>query len=207
MYEDSGSYRDFADPERYGINPKVMFKPDDNTKVRLWLMSTSVKIARSIAAFLSDFLTGKPAKTESRRSSANPDESHMTFRGHTATATVEHKFDNGIKIKNHTQYGHYDKFYQNVFANSALNQPTSIGPGFPTSSFIQLERITSPPSADIFNQTDVTAKVDMGPHVRHTLLAGVEVGHQTSDNQRHPASGNFGSPSFPNSDRTSGAPI
>jgi catecholate siderophore receptor len=201
MYEDSGSYRDFVDLERYGINPKVTFKPDDNTKVRLAYeyFSEDRTVDRGIP---SDFLTGKPAKTDSSTFFGNPDESYMTFRSHLATATVEHKFDNGIQIKNHTQYGNYEKFYQNIFANSALNQTTSIGGGFPTSSFIQLGAYNQGTEREsIFNQTDVTAKVDMGGGIRHTLLAGVEVGYQETSNQRHPNSGNYGSPSFPNSDR------
>ena len=43
----------------------------------------------------------------------------------------------------------------------------------------------------VFNQTDLTTKIDMGPFVRHTLLAGVEVSSQISNNQRDPSSGNY----------------
>ncbi len=202
MYEKSGSYRDFVDLERFGINPKVAFKTDDNTVVHLAYeyFSDDRTVDRGIP---SDYLTGKPAKTSPSQFFGNPDESVMFYRGHTATAVVEHKFDNGIKIKNHTQYGHYDKFYQNVYANSALNQPGSIGGStFPTSKFIQLgayNQLTQRES--IFNQTDVTAKFNTTDWMRHTLLVGTEVGYQSTENQRYPNSGNYSSPSFPNSER------
>ncbi len=191
MYEDSGSYRDFVDLERYGINPTVTFKPADNTKVRLAYeyFSEDRTVDRGIP---SNFLTGKPAKTNVSQFFGNPDESYMTFDSHVGNAVIEHKFDNGVQIKNHTQYGHYEKFYQNVFANSALNQPTSIGVGFPTSSFIALGAYNQTTERDsFFNQTDVTTKIDMGSFVRHTVLAGVEFGNQTSDNQRDRYTGNY----------------
>ena len=35
FYEGSDTFRDFGKLERYGINPTVTLKPDDNTKVKL----------------------------------------------------------------------------------------------------------------------------------------------------------------------------
>jgi len=189
MYEDSGSYRDFVDLERYGINPKVMFRPDDNTKVHLAYeyFNDDRTVDRGIP---SDFLTGKPAKTDESTFFGNPDDSYMTFESNTATATVEHKFESGIKIKNHTQYGSYEKFYQNVYANSALHQP-----GPPADGDIRLGAYNSLTEREsIFNQTDVSAKVDMGGGIRHTLLAGTEFGYQETDTQRDPSSGNYNFP-------------
>jgi catecholate siderophore receptor len=183
MFEDSGSYRDFFELQRYGINPKLTFKPDDNTRVRLAyeFYSDDRTVDRGIP---SDFLTGKPADTDVSTFFGNPDESFMYFRGHTATATVEHKFDNGILIKNHTQYGNYEKFYQNVYPTTALHQL----PG----DEIRLGAYNSLLNREsIFNQTDLTATVDMGGGIRHTLLVGVEVGYQQTDNQRDPNSGDY----------------
>lgn len=205
MYEDSGSYLDFVELERYGINPKMTFKPDDNTKVRLAYeyFNEDRTVDRGIP---SNSLTGKPAKTSRSTFFGNPDESYMYFNSHVATATVEHKFDNGIELKNQTQYGKYEKFYQNIFAASALNQSASIGGIlYPTSAFIQLGAYNQHTDREsIFNQTDVTTTIDMGPHVRHTLLAGVEISRQTTDNQRHPNSGNYSGLNgggFPDSER------
>jgi catecholate siderophore receptor len=183
MYEDSGSYRDFVDLERYGINPKITFRPSEDTRVRLAYeyFSEDRTVDRGIP---SNSVTGKPAKTHVSTFFGNPDESDMDFRGHTATATIEHKFDNGIEIKNHTLYGNYEKFYQNVFANSAWN-----GTPGGTIALGAYNQITD--RETIFNQTDVTTKINMGSGIRHTLLGGVEVGYQETDNQRDPTSGNY----------------
>ena len=35
FYEDSDTFRDFGHLERYGINPTVTLKPDDDTKIKL----------------------------------------------------------------------------------------------------------------------------------------------------------------------------
>jgi catecholate siderophore receptor len=189
MYENSGSYRDFVDLERFGINPKIAFKPDDDTVVHLAYeyYSDDRTVDRGIP---SEFLTGKPAKTDVSTFFGNPDDSYTYFRGHTATAIVEHKFDKGIKIKNHTQYGNYDKFYQNIYPITALHQPT--GPGGDLIRLGAYGQHTERQS--IFNQTDVTAKVDMGGSITHTLLAGLEVGYQQTDNQRDRFSGDYNFP-------------
>ena len=187
MYENSGSYRDFVDLERFGINPKIAFKPDDDTVVHLSYeyYSDDRTVDRGIP---SDARTGKPAKTDVSQFFGNPDESYTYFRGHTATAIVEHKFDNGIKLKNHTQYGHYEKFYQNIYPASPLTNTGIITLG----AYNQLTERQS-----MFNQTDLTAKIDMGGGIRHTLLAGVEVGYQQTDNQRDPFTGDYGGSATP----------
>ena len=183
MYEDSGSYRDFVDLERYGINPKMTFKPDDNTKVRLAYeyFNEDRTVDRGIP---SNSLTGKPAKTGRSTFFGNPDGSYMYFNSHVVTATIEHKFDNGIELKNHTQYGNYEKFYQNIFASGAWN-------GTPAGTVALGAYNQHTDRESIFNQTDVTTKIDMGPYMRHTLLAGVEVSRQVTDNQRDPNTGNY----------------
>jgi len=183
MYEDSGSYRDFVDLERYGINPTVTFRPEDNTKVRLSYeyFNEDRTVDRGVP---SNSLTGKPAHTDPSTFFGNPDESYMFFNSHVVTATVEHKFDNGIEVKNHTLYGNYEKFYQNVFANSAWD-------GTPGGTIALGAYNQHTDRESIFNQTDVTTTVNMGRFVRHTLLAGVELSYQETDNQRDPSSGNY----------------
>lgn len=195
MYEDSGSYRDFLDMERYGINPKISFRPDADTKVHLAyeFYSDDRTVDRGIP---SNSLTGKPAKTDVSQFFGNPDESYMYFRGHVANAIVEHQFAPGLKVKNHTQYGNYEKFYQNVFANSAWNGTPS-----GTIALGAYNQITE--RETIFNQTDFTAKIDQGNGIRHTLLAGFEFGYQETDNQRDPNSGNYAVPAVPFADPVS----
>ena len=176
MYEDSGSYRDFVDLERFGINPKIAFKPDDDTVVHLAYeyFNDDRTVDRGIPSRAG---TNKPLKVDPSTFFGNPFDSYMTFESHVATAIVEHKFDNGIKIKNQTLYGNYDKFYQNIYANSAANNANQVTLGAYNSLTLR---------ESIFNQTDLTAKVDVGRGIRHTLLAGTEFGYQRTDSLRDP---------------------
>lgn len=187
MYEDSGSYRDFVDLERYGINPKIAFRPDDNTVVHLAYeyFNDDRTVDRGIPSRAG---TNKPVKVDPSTFFGNPFDSYMTFESHVATAIVEHKFDNGIKIKNQTLYGNYDKFYQNIYPNGAANGAGVVSLGAYNSLTLR---------ESVFNQTDLTAKVDVGGGIRHTLLAGTEFGYQTTDTQRDPSSGDYAGADFP----------
>ena len=42
-----------------------------------------------------------------------------------ATLAVEHDFGSGLTLRNRTMFGDYDKFYQNIFANSAVLPATA----------------------------------------------------------------------------------
>ncbi|MFA6140518.1 MAG: TonB-dependent siderophore receptor [Hyphomicrobium sp.] len=179
MYEDSGSYRDFVDLERFGINPKIAFKPDDDTVVHLAYEYYNYDgvVDRGIPG---DSRTGKPADVDQSTYFGNPDDSYTYFNSHVATAIVEHEFDNGIKLKNQTQYGSYEKYYQNIMPRTTVKNNGTLELG----AYGNLTERES-----IFNQTDLTAKVEMGGGIRHTLLAGTEFGYQDTNNQRMPASG------------------
>ena len=192
MFEDSGSYRDFFELQRYGINPKITFKPDDNTRVRMAYeyFSDDRTVDRGIP---SDFLTGKPAKTDVSTFFGNPDESFMYFRGHTATATVEHKFE----LRHPDQEPHAVRQLREVLSEHLPEHraaPATYRHG-PADGLIRLGAYnTLTERQSIFNQTDVTAKVDVGGGIRHTLLAGVEVGYQETDNKRDPFSSDYNFP-------------
>lgn len=179
MYEDSGSYRDFTELERYGINPKIAFRPDEDTLVHLSYeyYNHDGTVDRGIPG---DSRTGKPADVDESTYFGNPDESFTYFNSHVATAIVEHKFDNGLKLKNHTQYGSYEKFYQNITPRTTVKNNGTLELG----AYGNLTERES-----VFNQTDLTAKLDMGGGIRHTLLVGTEVGYQDTKNQRMPSSG------------------
>jgi catecholate siderophore receptor len=104
----------------------------------------------------------------------NPDDSHVRANVDLASATVEHRAGR-VTIRNRTLFGDYDRFYQNYVpgavtvdgdrvALSAYNNETA--------------------RRNVFNQTDVTYAAATGP-VRHTLLAGAELGRQLTDNFRN----------------------
>jgi catecholate siderophore receptor len=90
------------------------------------------------------------------------------------SAMIEHKFGQGLVLRNRTSYGDYDKFYQNIFPGAVNAAGTLVG----ISGYNNGTR-----RENVFNQTDlVLGRRALG--VEHTLLAGMELGRQESDNLR-----------------------
>jgi catecholate siderophore receptor len=178
VYENSDSYRDFGHLERYGFNPTVTFKPTDATTIALsyeYFHDRRVT-DRGIPSQARTGVTPGPATpllpylTSPSTFFGHPNLNYALVDAHIGTAVIEHDFDNGLKVKNHTRYASYDKFYQNIFPGGAVN---------PAGTSVALSAYNNETDRqNVFNQTDVTYKVDLGL-MRHTLLAGVEVGRQS----------------------------
>jgi catecholate siderophore receptor len=178
VYEDSGSFRDGVDLERYGINPTVFFRPEENTLV--WMSYEYFSDERTADRGLPSLNTVPPGGVRRPYPGSieafygDPDLSVSDFAGHNLTATVEHKFSEDLKIRNHTYYGDFDKFYQNVFASS----PVNAGGTYSVQAYNNtLLRDT------LVNQTDVTYEFDGGWY-GHTLVVGTEFAHQNTHSFR-----------------------
>ncbi|MGE5265954.1 MAG: TonB-dependent receptor plug domain-containing protein, partial [Deltaproteobacteria bacterium] len=166
MYEDSESFRDFFELERYGINPTLAFRPDDQTRVMMSYeyFSDERVVDRGVPS-----LNGRPFRGPIESFYGNPDDSNADFAGHTATATIEHRFDSGVNFRNHTFFASYDKFYSNVYAATQVA----------ANGTYQIEGYSmGTDRQSLINQTDATYRWDMGNGIRHTLLAGMELSSQ-----------------------------
>ena len=186
MYEKSDTFRDFGKLERWGINPTVTFKPDENTKIKLSYeyyhdertadrgnpsqglsavapASTRFNPAAPFApgGDLSKFF-GSPSLNVARADV----QSTMAF--------IEHDFGNGLTAKNSTMFADYKKFYQNVYPG---NGPLS-GAVNPSDTAFNLAAYNHTTNRDnLFNQTDFIYKAFTGP-VFHTIAFGTEFGRQ-----------------------------
>lgn len=171
VYEDSESYRDDVFLERQGINPTLAWRAGANTLVTLgYEYFEDDRIAdRGVPS-----LNGRPVKTDDSTFFGDPKRSPTGTEVHMGNALVEHQFGNGVTLRNRTRFADYDKFYQNVFpgAVNAQNQTVSIS---------AYQQATT--RENLFNQTDLVVDFKTGPF-EHTLLAGVELGRQETDNLR-----------------------
>ena len=183
VYEDSDSYRDGVNVERYGITPTFTFKPSEQTKIVL------------SAEYFDDKRIGDRGQPSLRSGSAvganfknrpydigdtdqffgnarlSPNETETTA----FNALIEHAFDNGLTLRNHTRYADYDKYYQNVFASSSINNTTG---NFNVSAYRnETDR------ENLINQTDLTYNLKLGS-IEHKLLAGMELGKQDTHDLR-----------------------
>ncbi len=186
VYENSDSYRDGVNLERYGITPTLTIRPSDNTKIIVGVeyfkdkrvadrgVPSQAAVAGALTVNNTDF-NRRPfniGDTDDFYGSArlSPTETETTA----FNASIEHAFDNGISIKNSFRYANYDKFYQNVFATSPVSTTSTLSLGAYRD---QTDR------ENFINQTDITYTATWGS-VEHKLLAGAEFASQNTDNKR-----------------------
>ncbi len=171
MYENSGSFRRYVNLERYGISPTLTIAPGNETKITLgYEHFQDGRIAdRGITSF-----QGRVADVPIETFFGNPDDSHVRAGVNLGSVTLEHQAGRR-NIRNRTQFGNYDRFYQNYVPGTATADRTLVALSAYNNATQRL---------NIFNQTDVSGTVLTGS-IRHTLLGGVEVGRQWTDNFRN----------------------
>ena len=178
LYEDAGSFRDGVSMERLGISPTVTIKPTPRTKVvaNMERFHDDRTADRGITSVLgrTGEITG-PVNVNRSQFFGDPKRSNANIDVLSFNSLIEHKFDSGVTLQNRTNYALYDKFYQNVFANSGLNL---------SSGQLTLGAYNNTTDREnVFNQTNLIYSVNTG-FIAHTLLAGIEVGRQETHNRR-----------------------
>jgi catecholate siderophore receptor len=179
VYEDSESFRDGFELERYGINPT--FGVDLGERTRLQVSYERFHDER-VADRGVPSLHGRPLDVDPSTFFGNPAQSPVEATVDAIDAVIEHDFSDDLSLRNHLRWADYDKFYQNVFpgAVDAVAQTVSI------SAYNQATQ-----RRNLFNQTDLVWDTATGG-IRHTVLAGAEFGRQVTDNVR--MTGYFGAP-------------
>jgi catecholate siderophore receptor len=158
VYENSDSFRNGVNLERYGISPTAT-----------WLASPQTKFVFAYEHFRDMRVADRGIPTLFASRSAfygNPNDAPVRAVVNLGSVALEHQAGR-VNIRNRTLIGDYDKFYRNYVP--AL---TSIS---------AYDNATARRNA--FNQTDVTYTAHSGP-VRHSLLTGAEFGRQSTGNLR-----------------------
>ncbi len=171
VYENSDSFRKFVNLNRLGLNPTVTLKPTESTKITLaYEYFRDRRVAdRGITTY-----NGIPADVPRSTYYGNPDDSHVRIDVNAFTATVEQQLGR-MNLRNSTRYGDYDRFYQNYVTGAANSDATLVN----LSAYNNSSR-----RRNFFNQTDLTFLATTGP-IRHTVLAGIEIGNQRTRNFRN----------------------
>lgn len=171
VYENSDSFRDFVNLERYGVNPTLTFAASAQTRITIGyehLHDTRVA-DRGITSF-----QGRPADVDTSTYYGAPDQSHVRAGVDLGSALVEHQ-SRRLTIRNRTLFGDYDRGYQNFVPGAVTADKSQV-------ALTAYNNATK--RQNIFNQTDFISTLATGP-VRHTLLAGAELGRQLTDNFRN----------------------
>lgn len=166
MYEKSGTFRKYGDLERYGFNPTATLKLSKATDIKFGYehFSDSRFSDRGIPSS-----NGAAYKINPSNSFfGNPNENEVDAKINSGYATITHKFNPKLQLKNYTRYTQNSKFYQNTY------------PQRNTAGQLQLAAYNDEQERNNFtNQTDLTQKFETGS-VAHTALAGAEISRQDS---------------------------
>jgi catecholate siderophore receptor len=170
MIEDSGSFRKNVTAERAAINPTVTVYPSDRTRLTAsyeYLRDRRVA-DRGITSY-----QGRPAEVPAETFYGDPSQSHVRGDVQLATAGLEHRFGRTL-LRNRLQVADYGRFYQNFVPGAAAADRSSV-------ALTAYDNATD--RTNVFNQTDLTLIAATG-WLEHTVLTGVEVGRQVTDNFR-----------------------
>ena len=180
VYENSDSYRDGVNLERYGVTPSITIRPNDQTKMTLGMeyfkdQRIADRGVPSANGSADNFNNRKPYNIgDSSAFYGSSDLSPTETETVAFNAMFEQTFDNGIGVKNRTRYAHYNKYYQNVFADSAVDN---------NGLFTVRGYLDATVRENIINQTDFTYTAKWGA-AEHKLLAGLELTKQDTNNNR-----------------------
>jgi len=171
VYEDSESYRDDVTYERNGVNPTFALQIDPNTVLRVGYEYYDYEFVadRGVSSF-----NGRPLNVDPSTFFGDPARSPTTATVNALNLHFEHEFGNGVELTNHTRWGIYDKFYQNVFAGATSGGGVNVG----IDAYNQATDRNS-----FFNQTDLNFDFATG-QITHDILVGLEFGRQITDNFR-----------------------
>jgi len=176
LYERSDSYRDFVNVERWGVNPSVGWRNGRGLTVSLSYehFEDDRTTDRGIPSF-----NGRPSPAPRGDFFGDPERSYATTNVDLVNLAAEYQFSDGLVVRNRTVYGDYAKFYGNIFPGGAAVADVS---GAPSTYPLQAYRNISP-RENLFNQTDVVWKATFAG-MEHTLLVGMELGRQETENLR-----------------------
>jgi catecholate siderophore receptor len=175
MYEDGDSFRHHVDLKRYGINPTaaILVGPDTRIDLSYEYFHDRRTADRGVPAN-----GGEPLRGYRRTFFGDPDLSYAKADVNIATVAVEHDFGEGLTLRNRTRFGDYDKYYQNVFANS-FN---------PATGLVALAGYNNRNDrTNLFSQTGLIWENRLAG-IDQTFLLGFELGRQRSRNYRTTAS-------------------
>jgi catecholate siderophore receptor len=189
FYEGSDTFRDSGKLERYGINPTVTLKPNDDTKIKLsyeffhdFRLADRGNPSQGIPGGATRFNPTAPFAPAGDLTTffGSPFYNYAHVEVQTGMAVIEHDFGNGLTVKNSSLYADYNRGYSNVY-------PGGTGGGAVTPDQTQLslnayQNTTNRENA--FNQTDFVYKTATGP-VLHTIAFGTEFGRQTGISLRN----------------------
>jgi len=187
MHERSGSYRNFVNLERWGVNPSLTYQGDGGFTATLSFerFVDDRTIDRGAPSF-----QGRPLAIPVGAYFGDPTQSWARVEADSARLAFDLPLRSDLTLRHRTVWGAYDKGYGNVYASGAA---VADAQGRPSTYPLQAYRSFTE-RTNLFSQTDVVWTLGEDG-ARRTIVAGFEVGRQDTRNLRE--TGRFGGPSGP----------
>lgn len=170
MADKSDSFVSGVNGEKQGINPVFTYLVDDKTTIKF---GREYFHDQRVGYRGGPSRNGRPYNGNRRTfygvAGLSPNEVNVN----STFFNIEHNFSENINFKNSTRYTDYDKWYQNVYAGSAVDA---------NDEYTLKAYYDNTQRQNFFNQTDITWNFDFAG-LEHTLLTGLEFGSQ--DNRRY----------------------
>ena len=171
-YEDFNNQRDYFGGHFIGVAPTLGLKFGDRSTLTLsYEYDQDDRLAdRGVPS-----LAGAPIRGYEHTLFGSPTLNQSRVDAHFARARLKTELAEGLTLDVTGQFAHYDKFYQNVV------------PGVATATTVSLSGYNNAQSRDNWiGQANLVWTGQTGP-IGHTLLAGVELGDQSTASERHNA--------------------
>ena len=165
------SFRDSVSLQRSGIAPSMTFLAGSGTILTLGY--EHFRDRRTADRGITSY-NGRPADVRIDTFYGDPDRSHVRADVDLASLSIEHQAGR-FSIRNRTLFGAYDRGYQNFVPGAASALKTTV-------ALTAYNNATA--RTNVFNQLDASTRFTTGT-VRHTFLAGAEMGRQMTDNRRN----------------------
>jgi catecholate siderophore receptor len=193
MAQDVGTTRDVMKNKDFGVAPSLRLGIGTATEITL---SALLEHNRDMPDYGFLSVNGRPLDVR-------PDNYYQLTDDRTVqdvanlSARIEHKIHPGLTLRNQTQYGSYDTDARETAPNSVGTLAGGVFTALPTAKtgnytdlplsqlylrYVSHDRTIKDRS--LYNQTDLIAKFDTGS-IKHTLIAGAEIGHDTYENQSY----------------------
>ncbi|MGO4328879.1 TonB-dependent receptor [Cupriavidus sp. 2TAF22] len=180
------STRDAMTVMDFGIAPSWKYGIGTSTEITL---SALLQHNEDMPDYGLPAINGHPVNVD-RKTFYGFNNDHTRQNIATLSAGIDHKFSPNLRLRNQTQFNY-------VETDARETAPNAVGTLGGATGFIPLTTTNLPLSAlyvrqqshdrsirdySVFNQTELTAKFETGS-IKHTLLTGVELGHDGYNNQ------------------------
>jgi catecholate siderophore receptor len=177
--------RDHVHQERWGIAPSVTWGINGPTQLTLSYLHQKED---NVPDYGVPFINGRPARVPRSTFYGVDGLDRETTETNVATLYAQHRFDDRVTVRNIFRWANYDR---DVNATAPrINTTTTLGQPYTVQTPLDQVLVRREPQVRtgfdtlLINRTEALVNVSTGP-LRHNILAGIEVGRESSEAVRY----------------------